>query len=191
MISRHPFEWALLMFATLLMGNVQAGVPVVGYLTGNPTQMAASPLATKDFGSSPVGTPVAGAQETVTVDLSGGGQLQITGIAATGDFSVTGGTCTNPSTTYSNGNTCTLDLQFAPTAVGTRNGQLNVTCQVVAAAIGVVGVLCDGNTYPAYNLTGNGLLAAIAQAIPTLGREGITLLALMMIVVSLFALRRR
>jgi len=192
MIRGHLTGCALLLFSSLLAGNAQAGTTVaIPFITGAPTVIG-SPLATKDFGNSLVGTPVAGAQETVTVNLAGTTlPVQITGIAATGDFSVTGGTCTNAAAQYLDGNTCTLDLQFLPAAPGTRTGQLSITCRVVATLIGVVGLTCDGGSHTAYNLTGNGILAALMQAVPTLGREGITLLALLMVIVSSLALRRR
>ena len=188
-----------LMLFTIICLNVMVNHAFAGtippyVLTGNPTNMGQSPLETKDFGNAVVGNTIAGTTETVTVVLNGGQSLgetvNISNISATGDFTVTGGSCVGATGLTAN-DTCTLNLSFTPTATGSRSGVLNVTCNVVMAAIGVIGLNCDNVSHVAYNLAGTGIMAAIAQAVPLMGREGFTLLILLMFAASLYALRRK
>jgi hypothetical protein len=182
--------FALLM--SVLAPQAMAGIAIApAWLTGSPTNLNQNPLETKDFGSTAVGTAADGALETVTVHVVNdppGTAAKIDAISATGDFTVTGGTCTTLSNMWADGNTCTLQLRFAPLVAGLRNGLLSISCRTLAAVIGVAGVVCDGGTYSAYNLTGTGIGAS---AVPALGREGLTLIALALVGTSLFALRRR
>ena len=183
----------LALLLTVLAPQAMAGVPVVGILTGAPTNLAQSPLATKNFGSTMVGTPVDGTLETVTVHISeplSGNLATIDAISATGDFTVTGGTCTNFSSLWTDSSTCTLQLRFAPLVAGVRNGLLSIKCSIVAAAGGIIGLVCDDSTHAAYNLRGTGI-GANANPVPALSRGSFTLIALILVGASLFALRRR
>ena len=108
-----------------LSQGVSAGAFVPGSLTGAPTQLAETPLLSKSFGSVTVGGTVSGAPETVTVHVTTppGGQVDITDISISGlnggDFQITGGSCVNASG-LSNNDTCTLNLNFSPSAPGAR-----------------------------------------------------------------------
>jgi hypothetical protein len=70
------------------------------------------------------------AAQTVTLTNTGTGALTISSIAASGDFAETGTGATacpiSPATLAAAG-TCTINVTFAPTAVGTRNGTLTIT----------------------------------------------------------------
>lgn len=176
----------------LLGTTAQAGIPVIeAVLNGNPTPMAQQPLAVKDFGDATVGATVNGATETVTVTIVGGvATVDIDSITANGDFAVAGGSCVG-ATGLQNGDTCTLELEFTPTVAGLRTGILDVRCRVGATLIGVLGLVCDNSDRDAYELQGNGILAAIAQAVPMLGREGLTLTIMLIFAASLLGLRRK
>jgi Abnormal spindle-like microcephaly-assoc'd, ASPM-SPD-2-Hydin len=63
------------------------------------------------------------AAQNVTVTVTGSLSLQVTGYAATGDFSVAEGACTEAMGLSSQ---CTLQVSFTPTAVGARSGVLSI-----------------------------------------------------------------
>jgi hypothetical protein len=183
-------------FALLLSAVVPqaiAALPPMPSLTGSPTNLALDPLATKDFGSAAVGTAVNGTLETLTVNVQGAtgpSGVQFDASNPSGDFAVAGGTCTDPPASWSSIGTCTLQLRFAPIATGIRNGLLSISCRALTVAIGIAGLVCDGVLHDAYYLTGIGTAIA-ANPVPALGREGLTLMALMLIGASLLALRRK
>ena len=66
------------------------------------------------------------AAQTVTLTNTGGGPLTINSIAASGDFAQTN-TCPPSTSTLAAGANCTINVTFAPTATGTRNGTLSIT----------------------------------------------------------------
>lgn len=66
------------------------------------------------------------AAQTVTLTNTGGGPLTINSIAASGDFAQTN-TCPPSTSTLAAGANCTVNVTFAPTATGTRNGTLSIT----------------------------------------------------------------
>jgi hypothetical protein len=69
-----------------------------------------------------VGTTSAPAPVTV-IDL-GTAPLTISSVAADGDFAVQSNNC---SVVPASGNSCTIQVTFTPTAIGTRNGDLTIT----------------------------------------------------------------
>lgn len=191
--SNRHFRYALLVLTALFTSNAQGGsIYAYGRLTGTPTSL--NDNATKDLGSTAIGVPVTDSTETIAVEilnLTPSSRVKISNIQATGDFSVTGGTCINPNTEFQHSDTCTLDIRFSPTALGIRNGTLNITCQLVAVSVGLTTLACDNSSYIAYNLKGTGLASAMARAIPALGREATTLLALLLLITTLLGLRRK
>ena len=64
------------------------------------------------------------APQVETLSNNGAGPLNITGIAATGDYRVTSNNC--PASLQA-GTNCTFNVTFTPTVVGTDNGTLTVT----------------------------------------------------------------
>jgi hypothetical protein len=94
--------------------------------------------ATIGFGNQNVGSTSAAA--AVTLTNSGNQTLNVSQVAASGDF-----TQTNNCTSVSAGNTCTLQVSFAPTASGTRNGSVTVTSNSFTSpdVLPVTGVAVD------------------------------------------------
>lgn len=78
---------------------------------------------------------VASAAQAVTVTNTGEGILSISGVAATGDFSVAG--CAEAS--LAPAGSCTLSVGFLPTATGARTGTLTITSNIETRSIGVSG----------------------------------------------------
>lgn len=66
------------------------------------------------------------AAQPVTLTNTGGGPLTINSIAASGDFAQTN-TCPPSTSTLAAGANCTINVTFAPTTTGTRNGTLSIT----------------------------------------------------------------
>ena len=78
-----------------------------------------------NFLSTPVSTQ--SPSQTLTVTSSGNAPVTITTLAITGDFTETD-TCTNQ--TLAVGSQCTVTLTFAPSATGTRTGQLTIYANI-------------------------------------------------------------
>jgi FtsP/CotA-like multicopper oxidase with cupredoxin domain len=86
--------------------------------------LSASPV---DFANQPINTT--SVAKTVTLSNTGPGNMTITGIASSGaPFAISGGNCptTFPATLNAN-SSCTINVTFAPTALGVANGTLTVT----------------------------------------------------------------
>jgi hypothetical protein len=73
------------------------------------------------FASQSVGS--SSAPQTITLTNSGNGQMTVTGIQVTGDFSQTN----NCGTVAANGGTCTVQVTFTPTSTGSRTGTITFT----------------------------------------------------------------
>jgi hypothetical protein len=103
-------------------GNVLIPVSTV------PQVLSAGPTGILQFGSQAVG--VASAPLTVTIENTGNGYLNDfsqTPLNASGDFTVTGGTCGQETDGgYSPGSSCTIIVTFTPTATGAQTGTINV-----------------------------------------------------------------
>jgi uncharacterized repeat protein (TIGR01451 family) len=84
--------------------------------------------ASVGFGNQTVGTTSSAQTVTITNTAAAGsdslvvGQLSLTG-ANTGDFSLSNNNCSNP---VAPGSHCTVDVSFAPTAVGSRGASLSI-----------------------------------------------------------------
>lgn len=117
----------------------------VGYFTlPAPVTSATLTPTSGAFGSVALGSSSAG--QVFTFTNTGEASITITGITATGDYAVT----PNCPTTLDAGLSCTANVVFTPTAVGARNGTLNVA----TTSTPVFSV----------NLTGTGV-----QSVPQLG----------------------
>jgi hypothetical protein len=90
-----------------------------------PTDAAAAALAPSliIFPAEPVGTT--SADQTVTISDLGSAPLTVSNATVSGDFSLDGNGC--GSVIAAAGGTCTISINFTPTAAGTRNGTLTVT----------------------------------------------------------------
>ena len=89
-----------------------------------PPGVSLSPISSLAFPATPVGTTAAA--QTVTLTNNGGLPLNIAAVTLTGDFGLiaVGSTCGN---TLAIASSCTMQVSFAPTAAGPRNGTLTVT----------------------------------------------------------------
>jgi hypothetical protein len=118
----------------------------VGYFTlPAPVVSATLTPPSGSFGSVALGSSSAGLVFTFT--NTGEAGISITGITATGDFAVT----PNCPATLNAGDSCTANVVFTPTAVGTRTGALNIATTLSSPVFSV-------------NLTGTGV-----QSVPQLG----------------------
>ena len=185
---------AVVAIAASFLGAGSAGAQqtISGSLTGAPVVQG----GTMNFGAQPVGTTGSAQTETLTAHLftptpplPGGTSVRIVSVTSdTGEFQVTGGTCT-PGALLPDGGTCSVDLAFTPAAAGARAGGLSIRC-AVATAVGAISFACDDAVHQFMLLAGLG--QAIAQtAVPTLGAVGLTALALLLLAFSLRYLRRR
>lgn len=104
-----------------------ATVPLNGNGTATPQPAISLSMTTLSFGTQSVGS--SSAAQAVTVTNSGQATLTLgtltLGGTAGGDFT-RAGTCANGASVPAGGS-CTIQLSFAPTAVGTRSGTLTVT----------------------------------------------------------------
>jgi hypothetical protein len=108
---------------TLTITDDAAGSPHTVSLTG--TGLSDPPFARVSpsqlvFSSSPISTPTAA--QSVTVTNSSNQPLNLNAPQTTGDFAVTGNNC---SSVAANG-TCTVQVNFKPTSVGTSTGTLEL-----------------------------------------------------------------
>jgi hypothetical protein len=102
------------------------------YLPDNGSAISISPTAL-GFGS--VATGSTSAAQTVTVTNSGSAAAPVSGVSASGDFSQTN-TC---GSSLAAGGSCTVTVRFAPTATGSRTGNLTVTAAGVTNTVPLSG----------------------------------------------------
>lgn len=96
-------------------------------VSGTPEVLSAGPMGILQFGNQAVGTT--SSTLTITVENTGNNFLNFTNstYTASGDFSVTGGTCEEATDGgWAPGQTCTITVTFSPTATGARTGSVNV-----------------------------------------------------------------
>lgn len=109
-----------------IYGNVPGG-QATATLSGTGAQAAAillSPVAVA-FPATTVGA--ASTAVNLTISNTGGVAATLATPVATGDFSITANTC---GTSLAPGVGCTVEVEFVPTASGTRNGTFSVTDSV-------------------------------------------------------------
>jgi len=103
--------------------------------------------ATLSFGNQGVGTT--SSSQSATLSNTGSAPLLIGAVAASGDFGVaSGGTCST-STPLVGGATCTINVTFTPTAIGSRTGTLTVTDNSNGVATSTQTVNLSGTGTPA------------------------------------------
>jgi len=109
--------------ATVTLVDNAANTPQTVPITGNGAEPAVdlSPT-TLAFGS--VASGATSAALTVTVENYGNATLTISGVAASSSYVVSGNTC---GTSLAAGSTCTLSVEFKPTASGSFPGTLTIT----------------------------------------------------------------
>ncbi|WP_433306461.1 choice-of-anchor D domain-containing protein [Actinoplanes sp. CA-030573] len=102
------------------------------YLPDNGSLISISPT-TLGFGT--VATGSTSAAQNVTVTNSGTAAAPVSGVSTTGDFSQTN-TC---GSSIPAGGSCTVSVRFAPTATGSRTGNLTVTASGITNTIPLSG----------------------------------------------------
>ena len=107
--------------ALTIIDNAQ-GSPQVVLLTGTGTPGPFVSLSETNLTFGPQNVGTTSPAQAVTLANTGGAPLEITGIAATGDFAQTN-TC--PSTLAA-GASCTINVTFTPTAAGNRYGTVSI-----------------------------------------------------------------
>ena len=103
------------------------------------------------------GTVLVGASATLPVQLANGGttSASLNSYSATGDYSVTAGTCPQPGGTLAAGASCTLQVTFGPSQAGTRTGALSIASSVAPLPLGVA--LTGTGAQPQLQITPDGL----------------------------------
>ena len=144
-----------------------------------------------NFGNQTVGTTGAPQSTTVTAVIvpPTGWAAHIDTIGTSNpDFVVGGGgTCVAGVTNLADAGNCTVQVAFAPSVAGPRNGNLAVNCTLLGI-VGAITVVCNAANIA---LSGVGITAAALQAIPAVGREALTALSVLLLLGSMYYLRRR
>jgi len=96
-------------------------------------------------------TGLTGSAQTVTLSNTGGATLNIAGISISGDFGYT----TNCSAALARSNSCTINVSFNPSAVGTRIGMLTINHDAAT------------NNPITVTLSGTGIAAPVVALSPT------------------------
>jgi hypothetical protein len=102
------------------------------YLPDNGSLISISPTAV-GFGS--VATGATSAAQSVTVTNSGSSAAPVTAVSTTGDFSQTN-TC---GTSIAAGSSCVVSVKFAPSAAGSRSGNLTITASGITNTVPLSG----------------------------------------------------
>jgi Big-like domain-containing protein/NHL repeat-containing protein len=121
---------AAIAFISLSPANAQQPQPAISLIRPFSTESSLAPALTdnkaaldyREFASAKVG--VQSQAEVFTLQFNT--VTKVTGISATADFHVTGGTCIDGHT-YSAGNVCSVDVAFTPKGPGHRTGALSIT----------------------------------------------------------------
>jgi len=153
---------------TLLITAADSSTPHTVTLSGTGVlvTLSLSP-ASLTFADQKVGTT--SQSQPLTINNTGGGVLSISGIAASGDFLISGeGACT----TVAVGTSCSVNISFLPTTTGTRTGSITITSNAqgsphtagltgngiskgpaVSLTCGAPAAPCAGLTFPAQAVT--------------------------------------
>lgn len=132
--------------ANLTIASNNSGGNVTLTLSGSGvdnTPAIALSRTTMAFGNQQVGT--ASAAQAVTVSNAGGGMLSISSVAASNGAFATAGNCVGAN--LANGQSCTINVSFAPTAAAAVNATLAITHNAVGnpASVALSG---SGTTAP-------------------------------------------
>lgn len=137
---------------TVQLSTVAGGNPYLLALTGTGIPLTTTYLtpATNDFG--PVFLHSASAPYSFTL-INGSTQSATVNIPMlTGDFSLTSDTCP---TTLPAGDSCTLQISFAPTATGPRDGSISIQTDIATANTTLTGY---GSPDPGVSFNPSGLI---------------------------------
>jgi len=128
-----------------------------------------------DFGMVVIGST---SVQTVTLTNTGTGELNISDITApTPPFAMAGGSCLPPPSTLLPGESCTIDVEFAPDSISSQ-------------FTGSIDIISNAATSPD-TISLSGSLVPLAVEVPTLSRAGVLLLALLLAVLGWVAVGKR
>ncbi len=128
---------------TLTFSSDPNGLPYMLQLSG--TGVATSGLiispATLDFGTVPVNSVSGSGLSTLTNLASTGSSITISGVTASGDFSIVApnGAASACAGTLAYAATCSVSVQFAPSATGQRSGSLIISTSAGTATTPLTG----------------------------------------------------
>ena len=111
----------------------------------SPATTAGTPLG---FGTQAIG--VTSAAMPVTLTNTGGSQLNISAIAASGDFAETDNCIP---TLQGNGASCTIMITFTPSGVGTRNGSIVILDNAAGGSQTIFATGTGSSNVPGFNLS--------------------------------------
>lgn len=112
----------------LRAGTYGRGIWQTPLITATSFLQPAMTLSAANFTFGPQAVSTQSVAQTLTITSSGNAPLTISSVALTGDF-VESDTCMGQAIAV--GSTCVVQLKFAPTAVGTRNGLLTIYANVL------------------------------------------------------------
>ena len=156
---------------TMTLTDNASGSPQTVSLMGTGVTVTAfaapSPLS---FGNQTMGST--SASQAVMLTNQGAGALTITNIATSGDFALVGGSGTcpppPPGGTVAAGGSCTVDVSFAPSALGTRTGTLtfsdNATNSPQTVLLGGTGVALPVTLSPSSLTFGSQMLGTASPS---------------------------
>lgn len=191
----HRIAYAILLLSSFGLANLaNAQLTASAIYQGNSPEL---------FGAVPLGNT---STITRTISRSSGssvGAATKISVAATGaGYTITGGTCLASPTLYppSPADSCTVTMAFAPPALGAASGNLAIDCTIVGL-VGGITVNCDSPPPPKPGtravlattniaLQGTGI-AGTPASLPTAGRFGLSMLALLLFGFALRSMRRR
>ena len=106
------------------MSSLRSAFPAGGSALADVAAYLGNTPASLSFSATAVGSTATAQTLIVYASLKTGSSLSGIGIATTGDFTRSGGTC---ATTLGTGLSCTVLVSFTPTAAGARTGTLSLT----------------------------------------------------------------
>jgi len=158
--------------ATVQINDNATGTPQLIPVMG--TGVASAPIAsvsTTSLSYNPTATGATSAVQNVTLYNTGNAALSITGIAASGDFSISTQTCSGSLNPSAN---CYVSVVFSPSATGTRTGVLTFSDND-AGGQQLVGLSGTGIPPFASQLSPNALIFPNQVVNTTSSAQGITL----------------
>lgn len=155
-----PFAVSPLTIENVSMSDAAAGAVTPDQLNDGSIEVVdvASVLnvqpANINFPATENGTSSSAQVFTISNDGSDGIDLEVTGVAlATGtEFSISANTCAATPFTLSDGESCTYDAVFSPTAIGNFNDTVTVTSDAGQTTNDTVALSGEGTAGPAANL---------------------------------------
>jgi hypothetical protein len=175
--------------ALLMAGPLWAGNPILPVIVNASDDAYA-------FQSPGVGAPVT---QTITLNFNANGtqgqaaRISPIGISGSG-YNIIGGSCVPGMTNTLDATiepSCTVVVQYTPSAQAGNDGQLTISCQTIAATGGFTVTCTPGVGTGSISLLGSVLAAFVTRPAPMLDPKLLTMLAVLLLGVGTFAAARR